>query len=251
MPGVNAKSLNWRVRLLAIEGNRIVVEHPVTLRRRVPIAVGGTIVGSLSIGQNRWMFTTAVLAVTVREIGGRPRAVVELLMPDDVERCQRRSFYRISTASLSLPAVRCTSIADATDAVPLEVATRAAILNAAGTNSVQDVQSLEARLLSGGPASEGVLLNIGGGGAGLRMPPSCGPMLDRPSYFLLQVDLTPDVPLPLPITAKLAHTRIDSSQNIQAGFSFDFSLHQEYESFISETICRYIAGLQIGDRLAA
>ncbi|MEO1717139.1 MAG: hypothetical protein AAFR76_08505 [Planctomycetota bacterium] len=59
------------------------------------------------------------------------------------------------------------------------------------------------------------------------------------------------MPLPLPITAELAHTRLDSSQSIQAGFAFDFSQNLSYESFVSEVICRYIAGLQGDTRAAA
>lgn len=246
-----AKSLNWRVRLLEIRGNRLIVENPVTLGRNVPIRPGVSIVGGLSIGQNRWMFTTAVLAADQRVIDGRPHQVIELLMPENVERCQRRAFYRISTASLDLPDVECESIDDPAEAVPLQIATRAAIVD--GTSAPTPSRSAPMSLASPatGLGGRGELLNIGGGGALLRMPASCGSLLDRPSYFLLSVDLGPSVALPLPITAKLAHTRIDSSQNIHAGFAFDFSQNREYESFVSEVICRYIAGLQGDSRQAA
>ena len=249
VPSGDAQSLNWRVRVLDLSADRIVVEHPVTLNRRVPLSVGGSVVCSISIGQNRWMFTTAVVGLSERDSGGRSQAAVELLMPDEVERCQRRSFYRISTASLQLPEVRCATLEDPADAVPLQIATRAAILESAG--AAGPAPSLDLATPTFGMSGEGVLLNIGGGGACLRMPPTCGAMLDRPSYFLLQIDLTPNVPLPLPVTAKLAHTRVDSSQAIQAGFSFDFALNPEYGPFLSEVICRYIAGLQTGARSAA
>lgn len=246
-----AKSLNWRVRLLAIRDGRLIVEQPVTLGRRVPVTVGTSVVGGLSIGQNRWMFTTAVLAAEEQSIAGRPHSVLELLMPEEVERCQRRSFYRISTASLDLPSVECKAVREPAEAVPLQVATRAAILDAAGTTGTADREALRLAHPTTGMSGDGELLNIGGGGACLRMAASHGQLLDRPSYFLLNVDLTPTVPLPLPITAKLAHTRIDSSQSIQAGFAFDFSQNLSYESFVSEVICRYIAGLQGDTRAAA
>ncbi|MEL6497791.1 MAG: hypothetical protein AAF937_02140 [Planctomycetota bacterium] len=246
-----AKALNWRVRLLAIRNGRLLVEQPVTLGRRVPVAVGTSVVGSLSIGQNRWMFTTAVLASGEQSLAGRPHNVLELLMPEEVERCQRRSFYRISTASLDLPSVECAALSEPAEAVPLQVATRAAILDAAGVSGPSDREALRLAYPTSGITGEGELLNIGGGGACLRMAATHGGLLDRPSYFLLNVDLTPMVPLPLPITAKLAHTRIDSSQSIQAGFAFDFSQNQGYEPFVSEVICRYIAGLQGGVSAAA
>lgn len=246
-----AKSLVWRVRLLEIRNNRLYVEQPVTLGRRVPIAVGTSLIGGMAIGQNRWMFTTAVVDAGEQSEGGRPHAVLELLMPEEVERCQRRSFHRISTASLDLPDVSCESLRDPSEAVALQVATQAAIVDGTGTDEAPREALLDLAIPATGPMGRGELLNIGGGGACLRMPPSCGSLLDRPSYFLLQLDLTPAVPVPLPLTAKLAHTRIDSSQHIQAGFSFDFAQNQSYGPFVSEVICRYIAALQAGSRKAA
>ena len=44
---------------------------------------------------------------------------------------------------------------------------------------------------------------------------------------------------------------VSLKEAIQAGFSFDFALNPEYGPFLSEVICRYIAGLQTGARSAA
>ncbi|MEO1585192.1 MAG: flagellar brake protein [Planctomycetota bacterium] len=246
--GSEARSLNWRVRVLEVSEREIVVEHPVALRRRVPLTEGAAIVGALSIGQNRWMFTTSVVSLRGGSAdAGTPDAVV-LSMPTTVERCQRRSFYRISTAELSLPPVRCTGLIELADAIPLEVAARAAILDAAGGSAVDPSATRAASVPTRGPVGEGVLLNIGGGGACLSIPSDATSLLDRPGHFLLEIDLTPTLALPLPVSAKLAHTRIDSGQNVHAGFAFEFTANRDHEPFVAESICRYIASLQSGGR---
>jgi hypothetical protein len=243
--GHEAKSLVWRVRVLESTDDRLVVEHPVALRRRVPIAEGAALIGGISIGQNRWMFHTTVTGCATRSMMGRPVEVLELTAPACVERCQRRSFFRISTASLDLPPVRCWPLEDLSAALPIEVATRAAIVDghrAAGLKLEADSLAMPAV----GVGLEALLVNIGGGGACLLVAPGDAGVLDRPVPFLMRVDLSPVLPVPLPVTARLAHTRVDSSQNIHAGFAFDFSQHREYEGFVGEQICRYIAEIQQG-----
>lgn len=239
-----AKSLVWRVRLLDVDNDSMLVEQPSTLRRKVPIEPGTPLIGALAIGQNRWMFHTRVSGLETKVIAGRTVDVLRLDPPLTMERCQRRSFFRISTASLQLPSVGCWSLNDPAAAVPIEVATRAAILEGTGVDpdSIMDLNALAMPKV--GIGADAVLLNLGGGGACLRLPHDEAAVLDRPGAFLLRVDLTPSVPLPLPITARLAHTKVDSSQNVHAGFAFDFSLHREYEAFIAEQVCRYVAGLQ-------
>lgn len=231
----------------------MLVEQPSTLRRRVPLSIGTPLVGAIAIGQNRWMFHTRVEGIESVQASGRPIDALRLEPPRSVERCQRRSFYRISTASLQLPSVGCWPLADPASAVPLEVATRAALLEGAGVDPAALFEVSGPFKPGAAAAAEGVLLNLGGGGACLRLPPEEAGVLDRKGAFLLRVDLTPSVALPLPISARLAHTKVDSSQHIHAGFAFDFSLHREYEAFIAEQVCRYVAGLQspIGSSRAA
>jgi hypothetical protein len=243
--GENAKSLVWRVRLIESTDDGLVVEAPVTLRRRVPMAEGTTLIGGIAIGQNRWMFHTRVLGTGVAQDHGRQIDVLYLTPPASVERCQRRSFYRISTATLSLPAVQCWWLEDPAAAVPIEVATRAAIVETA-PGGAPALAADSIAMPSVGIGIEAVLVNIGGGGACLLVPHADAAALDRPGTFLLRIDLTPTVSVPLPIAARLAHTRIDSSQNVHAGFAFDFSMHRAYEGFVAEQICRYVSELQQG-----
>src|SRR5262245_26468511 len=58
--------LVWRVRLLAVSETEIIVEQPCTLGQLIPIDQGIQLVAILSIGQNRWMFTTTNLGPIVQ-----------------------------------------------------------------------------------------------------------------------------------------------------------------------------------------
>ncbi|MEM8758248.1 MAG: hypothetical protein AAGF47_10765 [Planctomycetota bacterium] len=240
------KSLVWRVRLFEIDGGDLIVERPVALRQRVPIRTGTELVGAIAIGQNRWMFLTSVIDETSYNAGGRQIESLRLRAPTSVERCQRRSFFRISTAALDLPSTRLAYLPDPSAGLPLEVATQAALVEAASVGHPGPVDPGDLAMPLTGPTAEASLVNLGGGGACLRVPPEGAAMLDRVGAFLLRVDLTPTIALPLPITARLAHCRVDSSQHVHAGFSFDFSNNRAYERFIGEQVCRYVASLQAG-----
>jgi hypothetical protein len=59
----------------------------------------------------------------------------------------------------------------------------------------------------------------------------------------------PTVPAPLFLTARVAHTHIDSQQNTYAGLSFDFSQDPEHKGFVVAQIARYVGS--VGTRKAA
>ena len=53
----------WRVRMLALSDDAIVVEQPAVFGEGVDIRPGVELIGAMTVGQNRWMFHTRVLAV--------------------------------------------------------------------------------------------------------------------------------------------------------------------------------------------
>ena len=53
------------------------------------------------------------------------------------------------------------------------------------------------------------------------------------------------------VTARLAHTHIDSAQNVYAGMAFEFAFNQAHRKFVIDLFTGYIDGLirsQLGDR---
>lgn len=244
------KNLIWRVRVLQLFEDVLIVETPTVMRQRIDLEPGIALVGVISIGPNRWMFETVNLgATTVRLAGGREAHAIRLRMPDKVERCQRRSFYRISTVGLSLPRVECFPLLDAESAVPAETANRALILErqsspalAGRITAAGEAQSF--LLPEVGPSFPATLVNVGGGGVGLLVEPHHSGPVNSSKQLWLRITLTPHIPAPLCVTARVVHTHLDTTHRVYAGVSFDFSMNKPHEQFVVSQICRYVAELQ-------
>lgn len=236
-------NLIWRVRITALTDDEIHVEQPTAVGSAIDLGPGLALVAAMSIGQNRWMFHTRTIGTTS---GGGPR-FLRLAMPEQVERCQRRNFYRIATAEVALPRVECWALLDPMSVVVAEVANRTLIqdlANADITGRVPPSQDDTIVLPEVGPRFFGRLMNLGGGGAGLMIDRNDSSSLERSRLFWLRVDLTPHIPAPIAVTARLAHTRLDSMMNIHAGMAFDFSFHPSHKQFVVEQITRYVSALQ-------
>ncbi|MHC4590474.1 MAG: PilZ domain-containing protein [Planctomycetota bacterium] len=223
----DSRHLIWRVRLVALTKEEILVERPTTLGQVIQLDPGIELVAILAVGQNRWMFSTSNLGLT--QHGGRDHRAItamRLAMPQHVERCQRRNYYRIETATLNLPEVEVWPLLDPKSVIVAERAVE-----------------LQGNLERGG-ARGPTLLNIGGGGVGLRVRPQDAQALTRHKLFWLRFSLPPELSTPICATGKLAHTNVDSTQHTYAGMAFDFSFNPGHQRFVVEQICRYITAMQ-------
>lgn len=240
--GFHGADLIWRVRIVNLSETEIAVEQPTAAGRAIDLQPGLRLIAVLAIGQNRWMFHTRILAVEPT----RPFRTLRLVMPTTVERCQRRNFFRISTAELSLPTVECWALLDPTTVAAAEVANRAQIVDLIDAPPAKLPSASEEPLVlpEVGPKFPAHLMNIGGGGAGLIIDHNDAAASDRPRLYWLRVNLMPQIPAPLGITARLVHTHIDSTQNLYAGMAFEWSFHPAHRDFVTEQICRYVAILQ-------
>lgn len=231
--------LVWRVRLIGITDTTLTIERPTALNASVELAPGTRLIGAMTIGQNRWMFRTEVL----QRPAGYPSFGLALHMPEQVERCSRRSFYRVATASVELPPVEIWPLLDPTSVVAAEVANRAQIHDLAESRS-ESSSRIEAPVLPEvGPRFVGRLANLGGGGAGLIVEQEDSAALESSRLFWLRVDLRPELPAPLGLTARLAHTHAESTGRIYAGIAFEFGFHQGHRGFVVEQITGYVAKL--------
>jgi c-di-GMP-binding flagellar brake protein YcgR len=237
--------LIWRVRIVSVTDDEIVVEQPNAAGQPIELAPGVPLIAVMAIGQNRWMFRTSVLPALPRTgTPTRSTRSMRLAMPDDVERCQRRNFYRISTAELSLPRVECWPLINPSSVVAAEVANRALIMdqiNSGGSSRIDDDSLL---LPEVGPRFNARLVNLGGGGAGLLIERGEASAADRARLFWMRVNLMPTIPAPIAMTARLVHTHIDSSQNLYAGMAFEWAFHAAHRDFVVAQITRYVTQLQ-------
>jgi hypothetical protein len=234
--------LVWRVRLAGMCDDHLVIEQPSAAGQWIELEPGVALVAGIAIGQNRWMFHTRVLPRT----RSHPPRTVRLAAPTTVERCQRRNFFRISTAELNLPRVECWALLDPASVIAAEVANRARIMDLlrSGGASATDPGEDSIMLPEVGPKFTALLMNMGGGGAGLLIDKADAGALDRARLFWMRVNLTPIIPAPLGMTARLVHTHIDSSQSLYGGMAFEWAFNPPHRDFVIDQVMAYAAALQ-------
>lgn len=241
------KDLVWRVHVYRVENDTILVEHPGSMGQSFPVPAATPLVGIMAVGQNRWMFRTRVVAVENIPTRHGPRRALRILAPDSVERCVRRNADRTSTLELNLPMVECWPLLDPRSATAIEVANRVQVTDLLdhGAGGQAKPSDDPAAMPEVGPRFEARLSNIGGGGVGLIIPRQDHATMDSVHAYFLRIDLRPTVPAPLLLTARVAHTHIDSQQNTYAGLAFDFSLNQEHKEFVVGQIARYVGAMPV------
>ncbi|MBX3385426.1 MAG: hypothetical protein KF768_02535 [Phycisphaeraceae bacterium] len=238
----------WRVKIVEIRSTAMIVEQPAGFGSSFKLRPGVDLIGAMTIGQNRWMFLTRSIAGT--GTGGAGANTLALELPRQVERCTRRSFFRTSTAALRLPQVRCWPLLSLTSVGPAEAANRALIsdLVRSGSGPIVDDQadnSADSILLPEvGPAFRADLLNVSGGGLGVLVERQDQQAAQSRPFWWLRLDLRPQIPAPVAVTARLAHTHIDSSQNLYCGLAFEFPQSGEHRQFMIDLFSRYTDELQ-------
>ncbi len=231
-----AADLVWRVRLLGIEDDFLVVEPPVAVGKPIAIADGTPLIAAITVGQNRWKFRSRKCS----QSGQGTQSVLRLQAPESVERCLRR-FTRFEVEGLALPKVRCFPLLDPSSVVEPERVVATAVEAFLKNGAVSKGDMPRPRV---GPEFPAVLMNLGGGGVGLRVDPVEASHLGRSRVLWLEINLGRDMPVPLCATGKVVHTRIDSSQCTYAGVSFDFSFNTAHHRTVVEQVRQYVEHVQ-------
>lgn len=232
--------LLWRVRVREVNDNRIVVDAPSALGRAISIEPGTRLVVVMSVGQNRWIFLSGVT-----EAHPGPGGSLTLAVPTRVERATRRSQQRVSTAKINLPEVRCWPIADPAGAIPAQAHNReqitALLQQPPGSSPVgDDLDTLGELAPDVGAGFRAQLNNIGGGGVGIIISSENSALVESTKLYWTKLDLRPIIPAPLALIARLAHTHLDSQQNIHAGLAFEFGLDPAHRPFVADQIERFM-----------
>lgn len=245
--GEDGRHLVWRVKLLQLTEEAMIVERPMTLGQTISLQRGVQMVVILAIGQNRWMFNTVNLGQTTYQSDRHTTiAANRLSLPVSVERCQRRKNYRVDAASLILPEVDVWPLLDAKSVLIAErmneLEFEAAQPGAQDPCSAgTDTFDTEMLMPDVGPKHAATLLNLGGGGIGLRFRPEDAQILSGHKLFWLRFRLPSELTTPICATAKLIHTHMELGEHTYAGMAFDFSFNPAHQRFVVNQICRYIA----------
>lgn len=238
-----SRNLIWRVRVVELREDSILIEQPVAVGTPIALREGLPIVGIMSVGQNRWMFHTRILEAC--RAGRSMSPAYRLAMPSKVERCQRRNFYRISTATLSLPPVEMGMILDLDEARLVEEACRADINRMIDSGIMGRVGAHPAPMSPPlGDQCTAHLVNLGGGGVGLAIAQDDAHLADTSKHLWLSIDMCPEVPAPLGVVARIRHTHAEPGGPIYAGLSFDFAPDGRHEKFVAGLLSRFVAEVQ-------
>jgi hypothetical protein len=238
--GEHQADLVWRTKLTQLGDDFIEVERPQALGKGIDLQSGVAVVAAFVIGQNRFTFDTSVLG-SMRSSGARPMELLRLSVPQAIERCQRR-FDRFDLQGLNLPTVTLWPLLDPKSVIPAERANELAF--EALQKGEQPPAPTESLMPQVGPPINATLMNIGGGGVGLRVAPAEAGALSRHRVFWMKVPLGEGDPVPLVTTAKVVHTHIDSTQNTYAGVSFDFSFNPGHQGVVTAQITRHVQRVQ-------
>jgi len=238
------KDLIWRVRVLDLSENEILIEQPGAMGQSFMIQEGVELVGIMAVGQNKWMFSTKVLGTTFNQTRSGSFPALRVEMPEKVVRCMRRQADRTSIAHINLPQVECWKLIDPISAVPIEVANRIQVQDLVKKGQNAQASDDQISLPTVGPKFVARLANLGGGGVGLIVPNESRADIESGKVFWMRIDLRPAIPAPIVLTTKLVHTHIDSSQNTYAGMAFDFGINNQHKDFIVKQIARYLNSVQ-------
>lgn len=236
---ISGGDIVWRVKLMGLTDTEILVEPPCALGRSIDIATGIELVSAIAIGQNRWLFRTVVLGAKDISAHPRPMRALRLRMPDNVERSSRRTL-RVDTTGLHLPEVEIWPLLDPRSVVVAERWNEVAIETALEGEACPEPADPESLMPTVGPKFLASLMNLGGGGIGLRVAHEDAANFSRHRVFWTRLALKPELPVPICASAKLVHTHIDSEQCTYAGLAFDFTFNPSHERFVAEQIRRYI-----------
>jgi hypothetical protein len=169
----------WRVRLLRVSDTEMVVELPNALGRPIDVGNGIQLVGAIAIGQNRWLFRSEVVGhVELHDFGPRPVRCLRVRLPDHVDRSSRRE-TRVDTTMLRLPEVEGWPLIDPRSVVVAERWNEVAFESAASGAPCETPSDPENLMPTTGPRFLATLMNLGGGGVGLRVTHADSPNFAR------------------------------------------------------------------------
>jgi c-di-GMP-binding flagellar brake protein YcgR len=249
--GAGPNDIVWRVKILHLDEQFITVEPPAAVGRSLNFDIGTQIVVVMAVGQNRWMFRSTISAAdSQRSSRGTLERVLKVNMPTQVERCARRNFYRVSTAEIHLPSVTVWPVRSAESAIPAEVANAVQVRAAQRGQATLSLDAFTQVLPEVGTPFTAKLMNVGGGGIGLIVSKENASNLDQGRLFWVRIDLGNSGGTPLGLTARLAHTHIDSEHNTYVGMAFEFSHNAAHRDFIVEQFTRYVESVMAPTRIS-
>lgn len=228
----------WRVRLLGIEDEALIVERPSHAGESIVID-GDTPLSAVFVDrQQRWSFATRVIDCVEHQLNDEQMVdAMRIHRPADAHSAQRRDFYRVDVAGMTTLPMQLWALSDLDSCVPCETHND---LVHRQRNVASPPEPPPPQL---GDRFDGLLMDISGGGMALLVPHHIEPLLRHETPFWLRITL-PDLPDPLLAVAKAAHWRREAADALRVGFSFTFDHNPAHQRVVNDQICRLAAHYQ-------
>ncbi len=236
----DAPGLQWKVRLLALEDGRLVVDKPAGKNRVPPQYLSKDCLfhGVIDIDQTRWGFAMRLIGPDQFELNnGVASDCLRFEVPFNIHNAQRRNFYRICTYGIDMEPARLWPLFDLASTVPAQAYARQLWLE-----SNTDEDRLPQPDL--GLALEGETLDVSGGGVLQQFDYRLLEYFNGCDLFWLRLRL-PEQPASLYMTARLARMCPEPIDGrLLIGLAFTFDQDPPHRHFIEKHLCRFVAELQ-------
>jgi hypothetical protein len=230
----------WRVRMLSLERDALIVERPRIAGAPVSIAPGTMVEGVITDGSRRWSFISRVIDQVRQSLNGEQVvAGVRLSIPTRVQESQRRDYYRVSVAGIDLPPVKMSVLHDS-DAVLAYQKYNRLIHRLAGRTSGMKV--VVPALPATGEAMTATAIDVSGGGLCLAAESSAEAMLVALPQLWVEFNV-PGAFGPIFSSARPAHWHHDG-RRLVVGLCFNFDRDRDHADFIGDIVCRFAAEQQ-------
>jgi c-di-GMP-binding flagellar brake protein YcgR len=234
-----AQTLSWRVRLLKLDGQSVIIERPTSAHQPVVIKPGDAVTGTMLEGSTRWSLSMVVIEQLPFKLNGAQSIVaLRLSWPKQVTNAQRREFFRVDTAGAIIPPLTIWKLADPASCVEFERYNelvhkmRGRSENIPKPHFPQIADPFSARLI-----------DLSGGGLCVSVARTLKTTLDEKPMLWLQLTL-PEAVEPYYAAARIAHTHIESALVMQLGLSFSFEHNPPHKRFMVDEMCRFANKLQ-------
>jgi hypothetical protein len=229
---------SWRVRVLSVADDVIVVERPWSVNTTLHFETGQQMTALIIEGSDRWWFATEILEQTRFSLNASKQVIaLKLRWPSSVHSAQRRDYFRMDVSSFDLPLITVAPITDTSSCIPAEIACAAQLRK----QSPEPARLLPMPLL--GEVFRGHLIDISGGGIGITLPKIAQPILQTLPLLWVNIPL-PGHLTPLVTVVRPTYWRIECAKNLRAGMAFSFLHNPPYEKFITEQMCHLTAHFQ-------
>lgn len=233
------ESRGWRVRMLAIENETLIVEHPPIASGRPAVREDQDAELRLVEGQSRWSLRCRGLErLKFSLTAGSTVAAIRLGWPTDVQSQQRRAYFRVATTGQDRPELRLWRLEDIASAKAAEEAAHKA-WRQRHTKPLENVTLPRPNL---GCELKAMTLDFSGGGLCVAIPSQAEPLLQQDPLLWVELAI-PNEPLPIICAARVAHCQRKQGL-LRVGLSFVFDHHPEHEPFVADALCRAAVAIQ-------